>query len=199
MMPAGAPSAREALQLFDLILFNWLTGFHAPWLDTLMSAISASGSAGMIWLVLAALGLRYPLSRAAAWRVVLSVIVAGVLVDRVVKPLFGRERPVVAATEPARYLPPVPPTYSFPSGHAATTFSAVVAVNRMWPQRRVVWWTLALLMGYSRIYLGHHYPLDVLGGAVIGMVVAFWVLGGRHAATYSSTLPTLPDGVVVKP
>jgi undecaprenyl-diphosphatase len=94
----------------------------------------------------------------------------------------------------------MPRSYSFPSGHAASTFGAAVSVSRMWPQTRALWWALAVLIGYSRIYLGHHYPLDVIGGALLGVAIAFWVLGGRHRATYANTLPhPLPRGVVLKP
>jgi undecaprenyl-diphosphatase len=78
--------------------------------------------------------------------------------------------------------------------------AAAVALSRMWPAGRVVWWTLAALMAYSRVYLGHHYPLDVVGGAVVGLLSALWVLGGRHPATSAQTLPrSLPPGVVIRP
>jgi undecaprenyl-diphosphatase len=104
------------------------------------------------------------------------------------------------ASEPPRDLPPLPRTYSFPSGHAASTFGAAFAVSRMWPSGRALWWIIAVLIGYSRIYLGHHYPLDVFGGALVGIGTALWVLGGFHRATYASTLPSpLPPGVVVRP
>jgi undecaprenyl-diphosphatase len=190
----------EALQWLDLTLFRWMTAWHPGWLDDPMRWISASGSAGLVWLALATIGGASRRHRAAAWRVALTVGLCYVLVDAVVKPLFARERPSVLAIDPARQLPPLPLTFSFPSGHAASTFGAAVAVSRMWPQGRGVWWTIAALIGYSRIYLGHHYPLDVAGGALMGVAVAFWVLGGRHPATFASTLPRpLPDGVIIRP
>jgi membrane-associated phospholipid phosphatase len=190
----------EALQWLDLTLFQWMTAWHPRWLDGPMRGISASGSAGLVWLVLAAIGWMMPRHRAAAWRVALTVGLCYLLVDAVVKPLAGRERPSVLAIDPARALPPMPRTSSFPSGHAASTFGAAVAVSRMWPHGRVLWSTMALLIGYSRVYLGHHYPLDVVGGALMGIAIAFWVLGGRHPATYASTLPRpLPEGVVIRP
>ena len=190
----------EALQAFDLALLRWLTPVHTPWLDAVMVRLSAAGGAGAIWLVLGLTAFMIPKYRAAAWRVFLTVALAYTLVDGVVKPMMARERPSIAATAPPRDLPPLPRSFSFPSGHATATFGAAVAVSRMWPHARAIWWSAALLVGYSRIYLAHHYPLDVLGGALLGIATALWVLGGRHRATYASTLPTpLPAGLVVRP
>ena len=190
----------EALQSVDLTLLGWLAPVHARWLDRIMSWISAGSGAGVIWLALGVLGLTLRRHRAAAWRVFLTIALCYAVVDAIIKPLAARERPSIVATDPPRGLPPMPRTFSFPSGHAASTFGAAVAVSRMWPQTTIVWWGLAALVGYSHIYLGHHYPLDVVGGAIFGIAAAFWVLGGRHRATYASTLPKpLPPGVIVRP
>ena len=191
----------EALTAVDLELLRLLTPWQSAWLDRAMIWISASGGAGTVWLVLAAIALLQPRHRAAAWRVLLGVMLSYLLVDGVLKPAIARQRPAaIPATAPPRELPPLPRTYSFPSGHAAATFSAAVTVSHMWPQTRILWWTLALLVGYSRVYLAHHYPLDVAGGALLGIGVAFWVLGGRNRATHATTLPKpLPAGVIVRP
>jgi undecaprenyl-diphosphatase len=184
----------------DLALLRWLTPWHTPALDAAMSWISSAGGAGTVWLLLGVAAFVLPRHRAAAWRVFLTIALAYLAVDGVMKPLIARERPSIRAYAPPRDLPPLPRSFSFPSGHAASTFGAAVAVSRMWPPTRLVWWSLAILIGYSRIYLGHHYPLDVLGGALLGIGLALWVLGGRHRATYASTLPKpLPPGVVVRP
>jgi undecaprenyl-diphosphatase len=190
----------DVIESVDLALMNWLRAFDSPWLDTAMIWISSSGGAGLVWLVLALAAFVRPRDRAAAWRVMLTVALCYAVVDGVMKPLAGRARPAPLATAAKRELPPLPVTSSFPSGHAASTFGAAVAVSRMWPQTRVVWWTLAVLIGYSRIYLGHHYPLDVAGGALLGVAIAFWVLGGRHRATYAGTLPrALSAGTIIRP
>ena len=220
----------ELIEAVDRALMNWLRAVDTPWLDAAMTWMSASSGAGTIWIILAVCAFVRPRDRAAAWRVLLTIALAYTLVDGIVKPLVARPRPAFAeatagkpnvvndsarassdatatklpasplATAPKRALPPVPRSYSFPSGHAASTFGAAITVSRMWPQTRFIWWTLALLIGYSRVYLGHHYPLDVIGGAVFGISLAFWVLGGRHRSTYASTLPhPLPRGVTIRP
>jgi undecaprenyl-diphosphatase len=203
----------EALVDVDRALMTWLRAVDAPWLDAVMTWLSASGVAGLVWLALAFVSLWRPRDRAAAWRVLLTIALAYLLVDGVLKPSIARPRPSHVpdattanvttnprATAPKRVLPPMPRSYSFPSGHAASTFGAAVAVSRMWPGTAPLWWTLAILIGYSRIYLGHHYPLDVVGGALLGIATALWVLGGRHRATYARTLPhPLPAGTVLRP
>jgi undecaprenyl-diphosphatase len=187
----------DAIDAFDLELMNWLRAFDAPWLDALMTWVSASGGAGTIWLLLGLFAFTHPRDRAAAWRVMLTLLLCYAIVDGVVKPLVGRSRPSVNVLAPKRELPPMPVSKSFPSGHATSTFGAAVAVSRMWPQTRLVWWALAILIGYSRIYLGHHYPLDVIGGVVLGIAIALWVLGGRHGATYAIARPA--PAVIVRP
>ena len=190
------------IESFDFALMNWLRSVESPWLDAVMSWISASGRAGLIWIMLGVIAFIRPRNRAAAWRVMLTLALCYTLVDGVLKPLVARPRPTPPdyATSPKRELPPMPRSYSFPSGHAASTFGAALAVSRMWPHTRAVWWTLAVLIGYSRVYLGHHYPLDVAGGALLGIVVALWVLGGRHPSTYAATLPNpLPPGLSIRP
>ena len=174
----------ETLQIVDLWLVDALRPVQAPWLDRVMSAISISGTASTVWILIALVAIAVrPDSRMAAWRVLLVVLLCYGMVDLVLKPAIGRTRPIsVRAFDPPRALPPMPRSLSFPSGHTAAAFGSAVTITRMWPQARVIWWTLAVLMGYSRIYVGHHYPLDVVGGAAVGVLVAVWVLGGRRLA-----------------
>lgn len=87
------------------------------------------------------------------------------------KAAIDRPRP------PLRYpnqdpLVPVPTTASFPSGHAATAFAGATVLAFAFPRLVPVFFGLAAAIGFSRVYLGVHYPLDVVGGAIIGAGVA---------------------------
>jgi undecaprenyl-diphosphatase len=171
----------QTLQSIDLWLAKALTPWQPDWLDHLMSWISILGTASAVWMVLALVALCRPRSRMAAWRVYLVVLLCYGVVDLALKPAIARPRPItVRAFDPPRDLPPIPRSLAFPSGHTAAAFGSALALGRIWPQGRVLWWTLAVLMGYSRIYVGHHYPLDVVAGAVVGVLLALWVLGGRR-------------------
>ena len=187
------------IDALDQQLLTWLRAFHAPWLDVVLSIVTISGIMGGLWQLFALIGLTRARWRAAAWRTLLTVWVALAVVDGVAKPLLNRTRPS-AASAPTRTLARVASTASFPSGHATSAIAGALAVSRMWPAGRVVWWTLAVLIAYSRVYIGAHYVSDVIGGAILGALIAMWVLGGRHRATFANTLPVpLPAGVIIKP
>jgi undecaprenyl-diphosphatase len=183
----------------DVQLFDLLRAWHAPWLDLTMSIVTISGVMGGVWQLFALIGMTRARWRAAAWRTLLTVWLALAVVDVVAKPLFDRTRPSVPPA-PTRTLAPASASASFPSGHATSAIAGAMAVSRMWPAGRAAWWMLAGLIAYSRVYLGHHYPSDVLAGAILGALIALWVLGGRHPATYADTLPTpLPAEVIIRP
>ena len=188
------------LQSADAWLLELLVPGDTPWLDTVMAGISAAGSGGALWIVLVFFGLADPKWRAGAWRLLL-VIGFTLLVNNVVlKPIIARPRPAISAAAADRNLPITPASYSFPSGHTAVSVASAIALTRLWPTARAAWWTIAALTAYSRLYLGHHYPLDLVGGAIVGMLIALWVLGGRHPATDARTLPrALPAGTIVRP
>ena len=115
----------------------------------------------------------------AAWRVILSIGLTFLMVDGVVKPNIDRDRPFETWSD-ARLIDTRPLTGSFPSGHAASAVAGALSVGRLFPAARVVWWPLAAAIAVSRIYVGAHWPSDVLAGAFTGWAMAWFVLGGRR-------------------
>ena len=161
----------------DTSLLHYVIQLRRPWLDDVMLLASALGAAGFIWWVTALITMVFPNKRAAAWRVILAVAFTFALNDFALKPLFDRDRPFVA--DPTiTLIDAKPTTQSFPSGHAAMAVAGAIAGVRMMPGSIWVWWPLAAIIAVSRIYLGVHWPSDIVAGALIGVAAAWFVVGG---------------------
>jgi undecaprenyl-diphosphatase len=111
-------------------------------------------------------------------QVALADVIANVLAT-VLKDATDRARPSAIWSEP-KPLVHAPGTGSFPSGHAATSFACATTLTFFAPRYAPAFYVLAIAIAWSRVYNGVHFPLDVLGGAALGVLVAIalrWLVG----------------------
>ncbi|MCW8804229.1 MAG: phosphatase PAP2 family protein [Ignavibacteriaceae bacterium] len=103
---------------------------------------------------------------------ILLIIVTDQTGYRILKELFERVRPCNALTD---VITPAGCAggFSFPSNHALNNFAAAVFLLRLFPAYKWIFLMVAILISISRVYLGVHYPSDVLGGALIGIVFGY--------------------------
>lgn len=178
---------------WDAPLMLAIHHYSRPWLDVLFMAITQTGG---VLLVIPVAGLV-----AWLWRrqqrlnaLVVSISLGGaVVINNALKFLFARPRPAV--------FPPltVETSFSFPSGHtmAAVAFYGLLAVL-LW-RKRHFWWAMlatgwAVLVSFSRIYLGVHYPSDVLAALAVGLL---WlglveIISNRYHAKRQSVSESSP-------
>jgi undecaprenyl-diphosphatase len=107
----------------------------------------------------------------------LTIVFSDQISSFVVKPLFDRLRPC-RTLEHVRLLVGCGGGKSFTSSHATNNFALAVLVSHFYPKSRYWLLTWATLVAFSRVYVGVHYPSDILGGAVLGSLIAGAVILG---------------------
>jgi len=184
----------DSLLVRDAALREWWIATAPSWLDGPMWLLSAVGVLASIWLFIALqMALYAPRLRPAAWQIVIAVLLAQLVVDHGLKPTFERARPSTVAG--ARVIGHPPQTASFPSGHATSSFAAATVLAYALRRRaaRAAPFVLAALIALSRVHIGVHYPLDILAGSLLGLVIGVIVTGGR--AWYSGGSSVVPHPV----
>lgn len=144
-----------------------------PILDNIMIFITSLGNGGMIWIA-ATIALLIPKKTRKAG-VVSAVALLGSLIinNNIVKNIVQRPRPFVTFTD-LQIIIPTPSEFSFPSGHTSSSFAAAAVFYRHLPKKlglpAVI---LAGLIGFSRLYVGVHYPTDVIAGVLMGILLSY--------------------------
>jgi undecaprenyl-diphosphatase len=148
-------------------------------LDHAFVWLTQSARVGLLWL---AIGIAVAFVRRRPG-LLLPLVAADLIADLIsdlIKALTDRPRPPVRYPEPHPLIG-VPDDSSFPSGHAATSFACATVLTAYEPRLAPLWIVLASAVAFSRVYVGVHYPLDVIGGAALGVVVGLAVLSATRA------------------
>lgn len=165
----------SALSQLDAGILLWVQDhLRGPVQDTLVRLYSSLGDAGLLWIGLCAVLLLFRATRKAGAVGLLALLCSLLAVNLTIKPLVDRVRPYEVVEGLRPLLRPLD-EQSFPSGHTSAAFAAACAWLPCLPRRWMKWGALALavLMGLSRLYMGIHYPSDVLAGAAIGALCAW--------------------------
>ena len=144
------------------------TGGHGnPRAERTVAGFSRLGEHGGVWLAIGAIGYALDRPRASRWARALGIVAGTYALNTALKLAIRRRRPELPGLPP---LTGTPTRLSFPSAHASTSFAAAGVYSQLGLPARWLY-ALAAGMSASRLYLGVHYPSDILGGAALGIAV----------------------------
>ena len=170
----------DAFQSLDGAALLLIQELRNALLDPLIIGYTMLGDKGLLWIGLAIVMLFHKSTRKAGVLALAAMLLGALCTNVVLKPLVERPRPWrdVAGLIPLVYEPD---PYSFPSGHTCAAFAAGMVWVRTLPKSwmRGLAGAAALCMGLSRLYVGVHYPTDVVGGALVGACCA-WIVWSVH-------------------
>lgn len=162
-------------QTYDTDLFILINNYipRTAFTDSFFYQLSLWFGGGVAWIMAGALTWPFHRAWAAAIlkQITLPIWIAGLVVEGPIKKYFGRRRPFIRIVR-AIVVGKKPGNWSFPSGHAATAFAGARMLSRAAPRWSLLWYTIASLVAFSRIYLGAHYPGDVVSGSLFGVGIA---------------------------
>jgi membrane-associated phospholipid phosphatase len=151
---------------------------HGPRRERALAGLSRLGEHGGVWLAMGACGHLLDRERRPRWRRAVGTVAAVYALNTAIKALVARPRPQLPGLAP---LASTPTRLSFPSAHASTSFAGARCYSRLGLPALPLY-ALAATLSFSRVYLGVHYPSDVIGGALLGTIV-----GGRACARRSTS------------
>lgn len=186
----------EAIFNFDSAILLFIQQFiRTDWLTPIVEFITHLGDAGIFWIALGVGLFVYKKTRRTGLIMLLCLLGVFVVNDLILKPLIARPRPF--DTIPGLVSLVYEDSFSFPSGHTSSSFACALPLALLLGRKKgILAYVLATLIALSRLYVGVHYPTDVIGGAVIGTLVSWgiFVLANKYIPNPLTFRKTPPDG-----
>lgn len=169
------------LQIIDRKMLNLLSKrIRCKVLDKIMPLITSLGNGAIVWAIISIYLIQNENYRIEGYMVITSIILVTIIGEGIIKHIIKRTRPF-EHMKINKLLISKPITYSFPSGHTASSFAASGILIMMDNKLSIMAVVLASLIAFSRIYLNVHYPLDVITGIALGLICSKVVVTIFHS------------------
>lgn len=160
------------LYRFDKYILEFIrNNFSGGINDKIFASITVLGNAGIFWIAVSAVLIIKPETRKVGLSALLAIIIGFILGNLLIKTSVERLRPY-QLDETIRLIIKAPSEYSFPSGHTLCSFGCATAIFINRKKLGAAMLVIASLIAFSRLYLYVHYPTDVVGGILLGILTA---------------------------
>ena len=160
---------------FEASIILWIQENLRGAMDGLWLFITHLGDDGILWIIMGITLLFFKKTRPIGFTVLLSLIFDFLMINVTLKGVFSRPRPYVVEEAIRPLITNVSAYRSFPSGHSGGSFAAMFALYKWVPKKvGIPALVLAALVAFSRLYVGVHYPTDIIGGCIIGFMCSVW-------------------------
>lgn len=161
----------------DHVILLWIENhLRFAWMTPFWKMITLLGNGGIFWILVCFAMLCMKKTRKAGIVMSAALIINALLVNVCIKNIVARVRPYDAFDDIIRLIE-AQKDYSFPSGHTSASFACAfgmyLGLHKEMKKYSIPFFVIATLVGFSRLYLAVHYPSDVLGGAIVGILSAF--------------------------
>ena len=181
------------------MIWNWLASveggvllwiqeaLRGPVQDAVVMAFTSLGNSGILFIVAGVILLLFKKTRRVGLAALLALLIGYLITNLTLKPLVARPRPWLDV-EGLVHLLGESAYRSFPSGHSTSAFAFAFALLFGAPKKWMKWAAMivAVLMGLSRLYVGVHYPTDIAGGILVGLLAGWlaWLLCKQIKSKY---------------
>ena len=160
---------------FEASIILWIQENLRGPMDAVVKFITYLGDDGILWIAMGIVLLFWKKTRPIGITVLISLLFDYLIINVALKALIARPRPFVVNELITPLVTNVSPYRSFPSGHSGGSFSAMFALYKWVPKKvGIPALVLAALVALSRLYVGVHYPTDILAGCAIGFMCSVW-------------------------
>ncbi|MBE7064909.1 MAG: phosphatase PAP2 family protein [Ruminococcaceae bacterium] len=169
---------------FEIGILDGIQNIRCGILDGLFTLITQLGDAGIIWIIIAVICLFFKKTRKTGICMGMALIMGLLFGNLLLKNAIARERPYTyeiasMTADKVKELISLPHDYSFPSGHTQASFAAATSVFMYNKKYGTAAYVLAALIAFSRMYIYVHFPTDIIGGMLLGIIygiVSFYLI-----------------------
>jgi len=154
----------------DVYLFNKINGLAGNW--RIFDWIGIFFAEYLLWIVVGVLVVLFLIKKTRLMAICAggSIVLGRLIITEIIKRLYSSPRPYIILEGVKKIIAGNTDYQSFPSGHTTIFFALATAIYFFNKKLGIVSFVVAILVGLSRIFVGVHWPIDILGGAVIGIV-----------------------------